>query len=103
MISSLKKLQENWEKTIKNIKIPKSINETTINNKNPTNQQTELGTSAISPSVTSIQEDSSEKADYGTEKVLTKLIVHSISKLVLVDMAIHVVDITSTLKKALLF
>ncbi|PKC14364.1 hypothetical protein RhiirA5_453944 [Rhizophagus irregularis] len=61
-------IQENWEKTIKNIKIPKSINEVTINNKNLTNQQTELGTSAISPSVTSVQEDSSEKTDYGTEK-----------------------------------
>lgn len=35
-------LQENWEKTIKNIRIPKSINGAIINNKNPTNQQTEL-------------------------------------------------------------
>ncbi|GET03866.1 U2 small nuclear ribonucleoprotein auxiliary factor 35 kDa subunit-related protein 2 [Rhizophagus clarus] len=61
-------IQENWEKTIKNIKLPKSIAEVTINNKNPTNQQTELGTSATSPSVNSVQEDLSEKTDYGTEK-----------------------------------
>ncbi|GBB94458.1 hypothetical protein RclHR1_02360016 [Rhizophagus clarus] len=88
-------IQENWEKTIKNIKLPKSIAEVTINNKNPTNQQTELGTSATSPSVNSVQEDLSEKTDYGTEKVSTKSIVHSISRLVLVDMAIHVVDITT--------
>ncbi|CAG8587022.1 12879_t:CDS:2 [Funneliformis caledonium] len=53
--------EENWEKTVKSIKIPKPITEEEINNKD----SNELFTS---PSATSVQEDSSEKTDYGTEK-----------------------------------
>ncbi|CAI2177408.1 8740_t:CDS:10 [Funneliformis geosporum] len=62
-----KKRQEENERnkkiiqTVKSIKIPKPATEEEINNKD----SIELITS---PSVTSVQEDSSEKTDYGTEK-----------------------------------
>ncbi|RHZ69690.1 hypothetical protein Glove_280g19 [Diversispora epigaea] len=56
-------IQENWEKTVKNIKTPKPVKTNSIPVENSNNQ---LTLSNSSPPI--IQEEISTKSDYGTEK-----------------------------------